>query len=126
MHRESIFMITIIGRVTPLLTPINSFLLHSDLVERGLAVNNGIANILTEMSGPPGSFLTYRPYLPYKLDGNHLKFSSRSTLKFDITNDKNRSIDMFGEAYSFSVVVKRKIDVSTATNTGHTQTFRRS
>ena len=116
------------GDTTAQLTPINSFLLHSDLVERGLAVNNGIANILTEiqLSGPPGSFLTYRPYLPYKLDGNHLKFSSRSTLKFDITNDKNRSIDMFGEAYSFSVVVKRKIDVSAATNTGHTQTFRRS
>ena len=113
---------------TAQLTPINSFLLHSDLVERGLCVNNGIANILTEiqLSGPPGSFLTYRPYLPYKLDGNHLKFSSRSTLKFYITDDKNRSLDMFGEAYSFSVVVKYKIDVSAANNTGYTQTFRRS
>ena len=113
---------------TAQLTPINSFLLHSDLVERGLAVNNGVANILTEiqLSGPPGSFLTYRPYLPYKLDGNHLKFSSRGTVRFYLTDDKNRPLDMFGEAFSFSVVVKYKIDVSAATNTGFVQTFRRS
>jgi hypothetical protein len=113
---------------TAQLTPINSFLLHSDLVERGLAVNNGVANILTEiqLSGPPGSFLTYRPYLPYKLDGNHLKFCSRGTLRFYLTDDKNRPLDMFGEAFSFSVVIKYKIDVSAATNTGYTQTFRRS
>ena len=44
------------------LTPINSFLIHSDIIENGLRVNNGVANILTEiqLSGPPGSFLTYR------------------------------------------------------------------
>ena len=110
------------------LTPINSFLLHSDLIENGLRVNNGVANILTEiqLSGPPGSFLTYRPYLPYRLDGNHLKFSNRDTVKFYLTDDQNRPIDMFGEAYSFSIVVRYSVDVSAAMNTGYTQTFRRS
>lgn len=113
---------------TAQLTPINSFLLHSDLIEKGLAVNNGVANILTEiqLSAPPGSFMTYRPYLPYKLDANHLKYCSRDTLRFYLTDDKNRPIDMFGEAYSFSVVIKYKIDISATTNTGYTQTFRRS
>ena len=110
------------------LTPINSFLLHSDLIENGLGVNNGVANILTEiqLSGPPGSFLTYRPYLPYRLDGNHLKFSNRDTVKFYLTDDQNRPLDMFGEAYSFSIVVRYSIDVSASMNTGYTQTFRRS
>ena len=110
------------------LTPINSFLLHSDLIENGLRVNNGVANILTEiqLSGPPGSFLTYRPYLPYRLDGNHLKFSNRDTVKFYLTDDQNRPIDMFGEAYSFSIVVRYSVDVSATMNTGSTQTFRRS
>ena len=110
------------------LTPINSFLIHSDIIENGLRVNNGVANILTEiqLSGPPGSFLTYRPYLPYQLNGDHLKFGTRDTVRFYITDDKNRPIDMFGEAYSFSVIIKYKIDVSATTNTGFTQTFRRS
>ena len=110
------------------LTPINSFLLHSDLIENGLRVNNGVANILTEiqLSGPPGSFLTYRPYLPYRLDGNHLKFSNRDTVKFYLTDHQNRTLDMFGEAYSFSIVVRYSVDVSAAMNTGYTQTFRRS
>lgn len=108
------------------LTPINSFLLHSDIVENGLRVNNGVADILTEIqiSAPPGSFLTYRPYLPYKLDGNHLKYSSRNRVRFYLTDQDNRPLDMFGESYSFSVVVKYKIDVSATMNTGYTQTFR--
>ena len=110
------------------LTPINSFLIHSDIIENGLRVNNGVANILTEiqLSGPPGSFLTYRPYLPYQLNGDHLKYGTRDTVRFYITDDKNRPLDMFGEAYSFSVIIKYKIDVSATTNTGFTQTFRRS
>lgn len=110
------------------LTPINSFLLHSDLVENGLRVNNGISNILTEiqlLSGP-GTFLTYRPYLPYKLDGNHLKFSSRSHLKFYLTDQDQNPLDMFGESYSFSVVIKYKIDISAVTNVGQAMTYRRS
>lgn len=95
------------------LNKINSYLLHGDIVKNGIQVNNTQANILTEiqLNVSPGKLLTYRPYLPYKLDGAHLKYGSRDLLTFWLTNELNEYIDMNNEDYSFAITIVYKIDV---------------
>ena len=93
------------------LTRINSFYLHGDLVLEGLTVNNGFDNVLTEIqiTNPPGSLIVYRPFNPYVLNGNHLKYGSKQELTFYLTDENNRPIDTYGESFSFSIVVKYKV-----------------
>lgn len=92
---------------------INSYLLHSDIVKNGIQVNNTQANILTEiqLDVTPGKLITYRPFMPYKLDGAHLKYGSRDLLTFWLTNELNQYIDMNDENYSFAITITYKIDV---------------
>ena len=88
--------------------------MHGDLVKNGIQVNNTQANILTEiqLDVSAGKLLTYRPYLPYKLDGAHLKHGTVDLLTFWLTNELNQYIDMNEEDYSFSVTITYKIDVN--------------
>lgn len=96
------------------LNKINSYLLHGDIVKNGIQVNNTQANILTEiqLNVSAGKLLTYRPYLPYKLDGAHLKCGSRDLLTFWLTNELNEYIDTNGEDFSFSITIRYLIDVN--------------
>ena len=96
------------------LNKINAYLLHGDLVKNGIQVNNTQANILTEiqLNVSSGKLLTYRPFLPYKLDGAHLKYGTRDLLTFWLTNELNEYVDMNEEDYSFSVTITYKIDVN--------------
>lgn len=93
------------------LNRINSYLLHTDLVHDGISINNSYDSILSEMqlTVPPGSLLTYRPYLPYKVSGKHLKFGTKDNLTFYLTDEQNRPIDTFGENYSFTLVIRYKV-----------------
>lgn len=102
------------AQVVAKLNRINSYLLHGDIVKNGIQVNNTQANILTEiqLDVSPGKLLTYRPYLPYKLDGAHLKYGSRDLLTFWLTNEVNEYLDMNEENYSFSVTITYKVDVN--------------
>lgn len=108
------------------LNRINSYLLQGDIVNQGLSINNTYATIMTEiqLSVSPGKLLTYRPYLPYKIDGNHLKYGSKKLITFFLTDEQNRPIDTFGENYSFSVVIKYKVETHTTNLQGYTPTFR--
>jgi hypothetical protein len=96
------------------LNRINSYLLHGDIVKNGIQVNNTQANILTEiqLDVSPGKLLTYRPFLPYKLDGAHLKYGSRDMLTFWLTNEVNEYLDMNDEDYSFALTITYKVDVN--------------
>ena len=77
-----------------------------------------------QLSVSPGKLLTYRPYLPYKIDGNHLKYGSKKLITFFLTDEQNRPIDTFGENYSFAVVIKYKVETHTTNLQGYTPTFR--
>ena len=104
------------------LNKINSYLLHGDVVKNGIQVNNRQANILTEiqLNVSAGKLLTYRPYLPYKLDGGHLKHGSRDLLTFWLTNELNEYIDTNQENYSFSLTISYLIDVNHIMTEGRT------
>jgi hypothetical protein len=96
------------------LNKINAYLIHGDIVKNGIAVNNTQANILTEvqLTVSTGKLLTYRPYLPYKLDGTHLKYGSRDFLTFWLTDELNRYIDTNGEDFSFALTISYKVDMN--------------
>ena len=102
------------------LTRINSFFIHSDLVLEGLSSNGTGNSILTEIqiSESPGSLITYRPINPYKIDGSHLRYGSRSRLNFRLTDEQNRPVDTNSEKWSFSIVVAYTIDVDNLSSKG--------
>lgn len=93
------------------LNRINAYLLHTDLVQDGISINSQYDSILTEiqLTASAGRLLNYRPYIPYKVSGKHLKYGNKDLLTFYLTDEKNRPIDTFGENYSFTVVIKYKI-----------------
>lgn len=81
---------------------VNSFLLHSDLVDDGILYGNkynqSIANILIDVS--PGSQIVYKPFNPAKSDINNLKGNIRKTIKFWLTDEENNDISTNDEYYS--------------------------
>ena len=102
------------------LTRINAFFIHSDLVVEGLSSNGSGNSILTEIqiSESPGSLIVYRPFNPFKLDGNHLRYGSRGLLSFRLTDERDRPVDTNGEHWSFSIVISYTIDVSQLNSKG--------
>lgn len=96
------------------LNRINAYLLHGDIVKNGIQVNNTQASILTEiqLDVSAGKLLTYRPYLPYKLDGSHLKYGQRDLLTFWLTNELNEYMDMNDEDYSFALTISYTVDTT--------------
>lgn len=94
------------------LNKLNSYVIHTNLVHGGIAVNNIHDNILTEiqLTAAPGDLLAYRPYIPYVIDGTHLKSGPIDLIEFRLTNELGEAVDTAGEDWSFSVVVKYKVD----------------
>jgi len=90
---------------------INSYLLHTDLVQDGISINSQYDSILTEvqLNARPGDLLAYRPFIPYRVSGKHLKYGNKDFLTFYLTDEQNRPVDTFGENYSFTIIVKYKI-----------------
>lgn len=95
----------------PMINQINSFLLHGDIVKGGLQINNYTANIIAEiqLSAQAGTQINYLPYHPFKIDANHLKQGSVDKVTFWLTDEQNRQLDMSGENFSFTLVIKYKI-----------------
>lgn len=93
------------------LNRINSYLLHSDIVQDGISINSSYDSILTEiqLDVGPGELITFRPYHPYKISGRHLKHGPRDLITFYLTDEQNRPIDTFGEDFSFTIVIKYKL-----------------
>jgi len=87
---------------------VNYFLLHSDLVNSGIRYNNTynqtIAKIPIDVA--PGSQITYKPFNPAKSHSEQLIGSSRSVMRFWLTDDKNRPVNTNGESYSARIVIK--------------------
>ena len=93
------------------LNRINSFLIHTDLVHDGLSINSSYDSILTDiqLTVSPGSLLTYRPYIPYRVTGKHLKYGTKDLITFRLTDEQNRHIDTFGEEWSLTIIIRYKI-----------------
>jgi hypothetical protein len=93
------------------LNKINRYLIHSDLIRSGLTLNGKRLSIMTEVqiNVQPSKLITFRPGIPYKLDGSHLTNGVHDLLTFWITNEKNEYVDM-SEDWSFSLQISYLID----------------
>jgi len=99
---------TILATSVATLNNIDYFLIHSDLTNLGMRVNNKyyqtIAQVLIDVA--PGSQIISQPNHPPKIDCPHLIGSSRSHIRFWLTNHQNEAVNTSGENFSMRVVFK--------------------
>lgn len=86
---------------------VNYFLIHSDLTNKGIRFNNEynqtVAQVLIDVS--PGSQITSKPFNPAKINVAELTGTSRTSLRFWLTDDKNRRVNTNGEYWSARIVI---------------------
>ena len=87
---------------------VNYFLLHSDLVNKGILFNNSynqsISQVLIDV--PAGSQINYKPFNPAKIQADELRGATRSLLRFWITDDKNKAVNTNNEYFSARIVIR--------------------
>tara|TARA_R110000787_G_scaffold191748_2_gene303246 strand:- start:5215 stop:6327 length:1113 start_codon:yes stop_codon:yes gene_type:complete len=86
---------------------INYFLVHSDLVNKGIRFNNAynqtISQVLIDVA--PGSQIIHKPFNPAKSNAQTLAGSKRTNLRFYLTDDKQRSVNTNGEYWTARIVI---------------------
>lgn len=81
---------------------INSYLVHSTIVDDGLYLNAGKSQIIGAViiDVLPGSQITYTPFNPPITDASGLRNSSRTQYRYWITDGSNNPVSMGGEYWS--------------------------
>lgn len=87
---------------------VNYLLIHSDLTNKGIRFNNSynqtIGQVLIDV--PPGSQIVSTPFNPAKISAQELAGTTRTNLRFWLTDDENRRINTNGEYWSARIVIK--------------------
>lgn len=87
---------------------VNYFLIHSDLVSRGIRTNNTydqtIAQVLIDV--PPGSQIVSTPFNPPRSPAWDLIGGRRKRIRFWLTDELNQRVDTNGENWSARVVIE--------------------
>jgi len=87
---------------------INYFLIHSDLVSKGIRFNNNynqtIGQVLIDVS--PGSQIVSTPFNPARIPAPELAGATRTNLRFWLTDDKDRRVNTNGEVYTARIVIR--------------------
>ena len=99
--------LTTIADNTASFNTLNYFLIGSDIVSKGIRFNSEynqtIAQILVDVA--PGSQIVYQPFNPARCDASNLIGSKRTSLRFFLTDDKNRRVNTAGEYWSARIVI---------------------
>lgn len=86
---------------------INYFLIHSDLVNKGIRFNNRynqtISQVLIDVA--PGSQIIHKPFNPAKSNAMELAGAKRNNMRFYITDDKQRTVNTNGEYWTARIVI---------------------
>ena len=86
---------------------INYFLIHSDLVNKGIRFNNRynqtISQVLIDVA--PGSQIIHKPFNPAKSNAQELAGAKRNNMRFYITDDKQRQVNTNGEYWTARIVI---------------------
>lgn len=81
---------------------VNYFLIHSDLVQDGLRINNSynqtIAQVLIDVA--PGSQIVSKPFNPARISCDRLAGSSIDSFNVWLTDDAQREVNTNGEYYT--------------------------
>lgn len=99
---------------------IDYFLLHTDLVSRGLRINSDynstIAQVLINVQ--PGSQIISEPFNPPKIPSNELIGSRHSKATFWITDQSNQAINTNSEFFSMRFVIYYSLPEETVIHGG--------
>ena len=86
---------------------VNSFLIHSDLVTKGLSLNGNfnqtVAQVLINVR--PGSQIVSTPFNPAKSEAQELAGAIRTTLRFFLTDDQDRPVNTNGEYWTARIKI---------------------
>jgi len=86
---------------------VNYFLIHSDLVNKGIRFNNSfnqtVAQVLINVA--PGSQIVSTPFNPAKCNAQELAGSKRTNLRFWLTDDQQRNVNTNGEHFTARIVI---------------------
>tara|TARA_R110000868_G_scaffold139302_2_gene354068 strand:+ start:532 stop:1644 length:1113 start_codon:yes stop_codon:yes gene_type:complete len=86
---------------------VNYFLIHSDLVNKGIRFNNRynqtISQVLIDVA--PGSQIIHTPFNPAKSNAQELAGAKRTNVRFYITDDKQRTVNTNGEFWTARIVI---------------------
>ncbi len=86
---------------------VNSFLLHSNLVDNGIRVNNTYSQTIAQIpiNVRPGSLNTYEPINPRKIDASTLIGARTSIINVWLTDENNNPVNTGGEDYDAGVTI---------------------
>ena len=100
--------VTITAESVASFNQVNYFLLHTDLVSRGLRFNNQYTQVVSQIliDRQPGSQIVSRPFNPAKIPCNELIGATRSSIRIWLTDDQNRRVDTNGEYYSARITLE--------------------
>lgn len=86
---------------------VNSFLIHSDLTNKGIRFNNTYNQVLSQIliDKAPGKQIVSKPYHPAKIRAQELAGTSRQSLRFWLTDSENRRVNTNGEYWSCRLVI---------------------
>jgi len=86
---------------------VNSFLIHGDLTNKGMRINNTysqtLGQVLIDVS--PGSQIVSTPFNPPAIGISELIGATRTNLKFWLTDDKNRPVNTNGEFWTARLII---------------------
>ena len=101
-------LLEILAPNTAAFNSIDYFVIHSDLVSNGIRLNDGYTQALGSVliNVLPGSQIVQTPFNPPRISANELAGSQRSSLRFWLTDDKNRLVDTNGEYWSARIVIR--------------------
>ena len=103
--------ITNLGDKTANLNTLNYFLIGSSIVSQGIRFNSSynqtIAQVLVDVA--PGSQIVSQPFNPARCDASNLIGAKRTSLRFFLTDDKNKPVNTGGEYWSARIVISYSI-----------------
>jgi hypothetical protein len=89
---------------------LNNYQIHSDIVSDGLAINGKYSSVIAIVNIPKGtnvgSQIVAAPFNPTKVDSENLIYSTKSTIKFWLTDQDGTNIQTLGETWSVLVGIE--------------------
>ena len=92
---------------------IDSLLIHSDLVSRGIRINDKYQNIIVQLliDVAPGSQIIERPFNPPEIPADELIGEKRKNIRFYLTDQDSNPVNTQGEIFSCRLVIHYSIKI---------------
>jgi hypothetical protein len=101
----------IIGNTTASFNSINNYYLSSDLISQGASINGKYGNVIAivPITSLPGNLVNFNGNVNNLfVESNNIlgRRNGKSQITFWVTNEKNEALDMAGEFFSFTILVR--------------------